>query len=139
MAGVYLNNGVSVTINSIDLSSYVTAVTVTREFDEVETTAMGDAGHKRIAGLANDSFTISFQQDFAASKVNATLEAILDSASKTTTCVVKPTSAAVSATNPSYTGTIFVGSWTPINGGVGDLATVDVTFKVNGAIAKAVA
>lgn len=135
---VYLNNGVSVVINTVDLSAYVTAVTVTREFDEVETTAMGDAGHKRIGGLSNDSFTISFQQDFAATKVNATLEAVLDTSSKTTTCVVKPTAAAVGATNPSYTGTIFVGSWTPINGGVGDLATVDSVFKVNGAIAKAI-
>jgi len=134
---VFLNNGVSVTINSVDLSAYVSSVTVTREFDELETTAMGASGHSRIAGLSNDSFTISFFQDFAATKVNATLEAVLDSASKTTTCVVKPTSAAVSATNPSYTGTIFVGSWTPINGGVADLATVDATFKVNGAIAKA--
>ena len=36
-------------------------------------------------------------------------------------------------------GTIFIDSWTPVNGAVGDLATVDATFKVNGKIAKAVA
>ena len=129
-----LNNGVSVTINSVDLSSCVKSVTVNRQYDSLEVTAMGDTGHKYIAGLANDSFVISFIQDYSASKVNQTIEALLG---QTTTCVVKPTSAAVSASNPSYTGTIFIDTWTPVNGAVGDLATVDSTFKVNGKIEKA--
>ena len=43
-----LNNGVSVTINSVDLSSCVKSVTVNRTFDSLEVTAMGDAGHKYI-------------------------------------------------------------------------------------------
>ena len=129
-----LNNGVSVTINSVDLSTCVKSVTVNRQYDSLEVTAMGDTGHKYIAGLANDSFVISFIQDYSASKVNQTIEALLG---QTTTCVVKPTSAAVSAANPSYTGTIFIDTWTPVNGAVGDLATVDSTFKVNGKIEKA--
>jgi len=129
-----LNNGVSVTINSVDLSSCVKSVTVNRQFDSLEVTAMGDAGHKYIAGLANDSFVISFNQDYAASKVNQTIEPLLGT---TTSIIVKPTSAAVSASNPSYTGTVFIDAWTPVNGAVGDLATVDSTFKVNGAITKA--
>ena len=77
---------------------------------------------------------ISFNQDYAASKVNQTVEPLLGT---TTTIIVKPTSAAVSASNPSYTGTVFIDAWTPVNGAVGDLATVDSTFKVNGAITKA--
>ena len=43
---VFLNNGVSVTVNSVDLSDHVTAVTINRTFDELEVTAMGDLGHK---------------------------------------------------------------------------------------------
>jgi len=38
---VYLNNGVSVLLNSVDLSDHVTAVTVNQSFDELEVTAMG--------------------------------------------------------------------------------------------------
>ena len=129
-----LNNGVSVTINSVDLSSCVKSVTVNRQFDTLEVTAMGDAGHRMIAGLANDSFVISFNQDYSSGKVNQTIEPLLGT---TTTIVVKPTTAAVSAANPSYTGTVLIDSWTPVNGAVGDLATVDSTFKVNGAITKA--
>ena len=38
---IFLNNGVSVVFNSVDLSAYVTSVTVNQSFDELEITAMG--------------------------------------------------------------------------------------------------
>ena len=38
---IYLSNGVVVTLNSVDLSNHVTAVTINRSFDELEVTAMG--------------------------------------------------------------------------------------------------
>ena len=38
---IYLSNGAVVTLNSVDLSSLVTAVTINRSFDELEVTAMG--------------------------------------------------------------------------------------------------
>jgi hypothetical protein len=41
---VFLNNGVVLTVNAVDLSDHVTAVTINRTFDELEVTAMGDSG-----------------------------------------------------------------------------------------------
>jgi hypothetical protein len=38
---IYLSNGAVVTLNSVDLSDHVTAVTINRSFDELEVTAMG--------------------------------------------------------------------------------------------------
>ena len=38
---IYLSNGVVVTLNSVDLSNHVTAVTINRSFDELEVTAVG--------------------------------------------------------------------------------------------------
>jgi len=38
---VFLNNGVVLTVNAVDLSDHVTAVTINRTFDELEVTAMG--------------------------------------------------------------------------------------------------
>ena len=38
---IYLSNGAVVTLNSVDLSDLVTAVTINRSFDELEVTAMG--------------------------------------------------------------------------------------------------
>jgi hypothetical protein len=52
---------------------------------------------------------------------------------------VKPTSAAVSATNPEYRFDALISSWSPIAGAVGDLATVSVTWQISGVITKAVA
>jgi hypothetical protein len=40
---IYLSNGAVVTLNSVDLSDLVTAVTINRSFDELEVTAMGDS------------------------------------------------------------------------------------------------
>jgi hypothetical protein len=48
---VFLNNGVVLTVNAVDLSDHVTSVTINRSFDELEVTAMGDSGHKFVKGL----------------------------------------------------------------------------------------
>jgi hypothetical protein len=57
----------------------------------------------------------------------------------TTSIVVKPNGTAVSTASPSYSATILVNSWSPVNGAVGELAVVDVAFPVSGTVTKAVA
>ena len=131
---VYLSNGVQVTVNSVDLSAYVSSVTLNRTVDSLEVTAMGDTGHKFVAGLEASSVTIEFFNDWATGKVGQTLDTLVGT---TTTLVLKPGAGAVSATNPSYTMTVLVNNITPINGAVGDLATQSVTWNVSGAITKA--
>ena len=95
---VFVLKDAALTVNSVNLSSYVTSITLNYETDSVEVTAMGATGHKFTGGLQNISLDVTLNQDFAASQVAATLDALIGS---TTTVVVKPTSAAVSATNPS--------------------------------------
>jgi hypothetical protein len=57
----------------------------------------------------------------------------------TTTVVVKPNGTAVSTANPSYSATILVTGWSAVNGAVGELNTVDVSWPVSGTVTKAVA
>ena len=133
---VFLNNGVSVTVNSVDLSDHVTAVTINRTFDELEVTAMGDTGHKFVKGLEASSVTIDFLNDTATGEVLQTLQAAWGTS---VTVVIKQTSAAVSATNPSYTMSCLINNTTDVNGSVSDLGTQSVTWTVNGAIAVATA
>ena len=133
---VYLSNAVSVTVNAVDLSSLVSAVTINRTFDELEVTAMGDSGHKFVKGLEASSVTIDFFNDEATSKTLQTLQAAYGTS---VTVVIKQTSAAVSATNPSYTMSCLVNNLTPVNGAVGDISTQSVTWTVNGTIAVATA
>jgi hypothetical protein len=129
---VFLNNGVVLTVNSVDLSDHVTAVTINRSFDELEVTAMGDSGHKFIKGLEASSITIDFLNDTATAEVLPTLQAAWGT---NVTVTVKQTSAATSATNPLYTMTCLVNNTTDINGAVADLSTQSVTWNVSGTIA----
>ena len=129
---VYLSNGVVLTVNAVDLSSLVSSVSISRSFDELEVTAMGDSGHKFVKGLEASSITIDFFNDEATSKTLQTLQAVWGT---NTVVTVKQTSAVVSATNPLYTMTCLVNNTTPINGAVGDLSTQSVTWNVSGTIA----
>ena len=129
---VFLNNGVILTVNSVDLSDHVTAVTINRSFDELEVTAMGDSGHKFVKGLEASSITIDFLNDTATSEVLQTLQAVWGT---NTTVTVKQTSAVVSATNPLYTMTCLINNTTDVNGSVADLSTQSLTFNVSGTIA----
>jgi hypothetical protein len=129
---VFLNNGVVVTVNSVDLSNHVTSVTLNRTFDELEVTAMGDNGHKFVKGLEASSLTIDFLNDTASANVLATLQAAWGTS---VTVTLKQTSAATSATNPLYTMTCLVNNTTDINGSVADLGTQSVTWTVNGTVA----
>jgi hypothetical protein len=129
---VYLSNGVVLTVNAVDLSTLVSAVTINRTFDELEVTAMGDSGHKFVKGLEASSITIDFFNDEATAKTLQTLNSVWGTS---TTVTVKQTSAATSASNPLYTMSCLVNNITPINGAVGDLSTQSVTWNVNGTIA----
>jgi hypothetical protein len=129
---VFLNNGVVLTVNAVDLSDHVTAVTINRTFDELEVTAMGDSGHKFVKGLEASSVTIDFLNDTASSEVLQTLQAVWGTS---TTITMKQTSAATSATNPLYTMSCLINGTTDINGSVADLSMQSVTFNVNGTIA----
>ena len=129
---VFLNNGVVLTVNAVDLSDHVTAVTINRSFDELEVTAMGDSGHKFVKGLEASSITIDFLNDTATGEVLQTLQAAWGT---TVTVTAKQTSDAVSAANPLYTMSCLINNTTDINGSVADLSTQSVTFNVNGTIA----
>ena len=129
---VYLSNGVVLTVNAVDLSNLVSSVTINRSFDELEVTAMGDAGHRFVKGLEASSITIDFFNDEATSK---TLQTLNSRWGQNTTVTVKQQNTTVSATNPLYTMSCLVNNITPVNGAVGDLSTQSVTWNVNGEIA----
>ena len=129
---VFLNNGVVLTVNAVDLSTLVSNVTINRTFDELEVTALGDQGHKYVKGLESSSISIDFYNDSASSK---TLQTLQTNWGNNVSVTFKQTDAAVSATNPLYTMTCLINNTTPVNGAVGDLSTQSVTWNVSGTIA----
>lgn len=128
MARIVLTN-VAVTFGTTDLSSYVTSVTLGSTYDVVETTAFGNTARTRVAGLADNSVTFEFNQDYAAGALEATIYPTLGTAVSVT---VKP----VAGASPSYSFSALVSEWTPLNGAVGELATASVTWPISGTITK---
>lgn len=133
MAKIVLTD-VKVTVNGVNLSDHIASVTLSTEVNEVTTTGFSESSVSRVGGLKDNSVQLEFMQDFAASNVEATVYPLIGS---TTTVVISPTSAVVGATNPTYTFSALINSWTPVSGAVGDLATVSVTWPISGAITKA--
>lgn len=131
MARIVLTD-VSVVINSVDLSDHIASVTLSATEDVIDTSAFSSTsalGRTRVAGLADNSVTLEFHQDFATSSVEQTIYPLLGSA---TTVVVRPTSGGT----PSYTFSALVSEWQPLSGSVGELATASVTWPISGAITK---
>ncbi|CAB4149530.1 hypothetical protein UFOVP550_5 [uncultured Caudovirales phage] len=132
---IFLNNKVGFKVATVNLSDHVTNFQLNRVVDSLEVTAMGDTSHKFVAGLAADTITVTFLNDTAAGSVLATLQAAFGST--VAFQAIQDSSAAVSATNLLYSGTIFVDNLTDINGAVGDEATIDITFTCNSKTAYA--
>jgi hypothetical protein len=128
MARIVLTN-VAVTFGTTDISSYVTSVTLGSTYDVVETTAFGNTARTRVAGLADNSVALEFNQDYAAGALEAVIYPTLGTAVSIT---VRP----VAGTTPAYSFSALVSEWTPLNGAVGELATASVTWPISGTITK---
>jgi hypothetical protein len=131
---VLTNVAVTFGTANTDISAYVTSITLSTTANEVVTSAMGSSAMTRIQGMIDNSVTIELQQDYP------TIEKLFWDAFTAGTAVpmtVKPNgTAAASSTNPSYAFSALPTSWTPVNGAIGDLATVSITYPISGAITK---
>jgi len=123
-----------VSINgSTALNPYLTQVELKASANDVTTTAFGSTWVTRVAGLKEGSLTLQFNQDYAASAVDATLWPYLGT---NATVAIRPTSSAVSTTNPAYTAICLVTDLTPVSGQIGDLATFSVTWPTTGTVTR---
>jgi hypothetical protein len=122
-----------VEINSVVLSDHVESVSLEYKAELQDDTNMGDTTRQRLGGLKDWTTSINFRQDFAASEVDATLFPLVGVA---TVIKIRPTSAAISATNPEYVGTGILESYRPIGDTVGNIAAAPVTFQAAGDLAR---
>ena len=125
-----------ISIGGTDFSDSLAAVTLDISREQLEITAFGDSARRYIGGLQDSSVTLSFHQDFASGSVD---EFMFDNLGGTVAVIIKPTSGAVSSSNPSYSFNALVVQSTPFSSNVGDLATQDLTFPVDGAITRGTA
>ena len=126
-----MNSDASLVVNSVDLSNHVRSLTITYEAEMLDDTVMGTSGTRsNFPGLKNWTMEVNFLQDFAAGSVDATLFPLVGAVPFP--IVAKPTSGAISATNPAYSGNAVLETYPPITGEVGTLAMVTANFRSGG-------
>ena len=124
---ITMTNLATLSVNAVDLSDHVREITVDMSAEDLDATAMGALSKAHAVGLRDDKIEVTFLQDYAAAKVDATLAPLVGS-STPITIVAKPTNAAVSATNPSYTLSALLFDYTPIDATVGEISLPKVQF-----------
>jgi len=122
-------------VNSVDLSEWVTEVSLELSADAPEDTAMGDTWRSKLGGgLKNGRVTVTFNGDFANNGAEDKLWADFGTARS---WKLRPDSDAAGASNPEYTGdgstcSVILTDWTPISGSVGDVAKITATYEISG-------
>jgi len=124
----------TISVGGVNFSPNLNSCTLDAKSEEQDTTSFGVDWKSRIGGLKDGSLSLDFQQDFGVASVDATLWPLLG---LTVEMIISPTSAAVSATNPSYTFDVLVTEYQPFASSVGDLATLSVSWPVTGEIVRA--
>ena len=117
-----------VLINAVDLSDHVSKVVVNDVRAQVDITAMGALFTTLTKGLGDGKISVDFFQDYAAAKVQATLQPLIGS---TTPFAVelRPVNAARSATNPAVLmANALLLDYNSVNAKVGDAINFTADF-----------
>ena len=125
-----------ITLNGTALSPSIHSVSLDINANEVETTTFGNTYKTVVGGIISGSAKLDFYQDFAAGSVDAQIWPLINTIG---TLVITPTSATVSATNPSYTAQVLINAYQPIYASIGELAGFSVTWPTSGTVTRATA
>ena len=127
---IYFTNNTYFKLSTYDMSTVVQSASLNINYDQLEITAMGDAAHKYLKGLAAHTLSGTLYLDQAAIAAGST-RAVLDSLKGTAAAFeIAPSGAVASSTNPVYSGSVFVNAYTPVNGANGEVAQLDFTFDL---------
>jgi len=132
----FVLTGAMLLINAVDVSASTKKASIKIETDKKETTTFGSSGWKEIiAGIKSASISAEFYQDVAAAALDSIMWPLLGTV---VTFEIRMANGARSASNPAYTGSILISEWSPIDGSVGDDATVSVGYDCTGAVTRVI-
>lgn len=120
-----------ISVNGVVLSDHGNQVTVEDSRDDVDLTGFGANNKVHGKGLGDAKINVEFFQDFAGGSVDATLRPLINSDTPVSV-EVRPTSAAVSATNPSATMQGLLMNYNFLDGSIGEASKISAEF-LNGA------
>ncbi len=132
-----------ISIAGVDLSDHCAEFTLNTSTAELENSAMGDYTDFSTPGLLKWSVEAKFYQDFASGSVHSVLEALRAQLATlgvppVAPIVLRPSKTnAVSATNPQWSGDIFISKYPPLGGKHGENLMVAVTMAAASNLAVA--
>lgn len=122
----YLANPASVKVGGVELGDQCTAAVMTVAYDTLEETTFGSLARTYVKGLETNTCTLTLYNSYATSETYATLLALVGTQ---VTVEIKPSNAAISATNPVLTlSSTFMPSLPVANMALGELSTIDIEF-----------
>jgi hypothetical protein len=131
---VFVATDYYVMINSVDLSDWIRTIDMPLKAAALDSTTMGSTTKTNLSGLKEWSLTITGLQDYAASAPDVTLNGLVGAAA--VTVIVRSTSSADGATNPSYTGSAICTDYNPMAGTIGEIPTFSATFQCAGVLTR---
>lgn len=115
-------------VNGVVLSDHCTEFGLEESAEELPNHAHGDDIAQVTPGLFNWTIRATFLQDFASGSVHRTIRPLF-AARSSFPIRVRPDSAAVSATNPMYSGMAYCMTYQPVRGPHGQNLTTEAVFR----------
>jgi hypothetical protein len=128
MANFVITNQLAVTVNSTAITDDVTAFAIEAVADAQDSSTYGSTWRTQLAGLKSGTVTLSFNQNYAATKASAVVNALLGSYA---TVVASGT---LGGTAVAGTAVCLVSTVNPIGGAVGDLSVQNLTWPTSGSV-----
>lgn len=121
-----------VAIDGVEISGFVTSVTLNNMKEVLECTVMGDDGKRRISGLYDASAELELNQEATESVGSpaTTLEGFLfDRLGDQVTVAIRRENAAISTTNPEFQFNAIFGQVPLVGGAVGEVHKTSITLE----------
>ena len=125
----FIANDVKVVVNGVTLSDHAFSVDTPSEKEQIDVSGFNPSNTKEfLPGQKEESVTIQFLQDFAASSVHATLEPLYRNGTQFVLTLTPDSDTAVSATNPTLSGSVVLQSYNGLSAELGQRAEITATF-----------
>lgn len=126
----FLAGDVRVVVNSVDLSAEAFSVDTPMEKDQVDVSTFNPQGTRSfLPGVADQTLTIGFRQNFANGKVHQTIYPLFYGGSQFPIYVVPDSDTGTAATNPVFGGSAICLSYNGLGAELNDSVDIEVEFK----------
>ena len=126
-----------VAINSVDRSALCKKTELAVEVEKKDVTNYASAGWKELkGGLRSGGLDLTFMNDLAAGGFDEVMWGLFGTV---VPFEVRASNAAVSTSNPKWTGNILISALKPLSGSPGDVNEASYSYDTSGAVSRATA